>query len=200
MANDYFEIGDRVEVVRLPESYERPYLGERGFVTSVYTLDDGMPWPYYVTLDGGGVWGFGGDHLERVPQSEAHVVPEESTEKITVLDIPTYIVRGKPSGVDPETGEKVYRIGDKVNIFTATAGVGGIQGAVDAVNHPPHYNRFPVEVIEFTEQFDFNKGNVVKYVARAGHKDGVDELEDLNKAAWYLDRAIQKLKKERANG
>lgn len=71
------------------------------------------------------------------------------------------------------------------------------QQAVDNVNHPSHYNRFPVEVIEITEQLDFNKGNAVKYILRAGHKAGVDELEDLSKAAWCVNRAIEKLKKER---
>lgn len=72
-----------------------------------------------------------------------------------------------------------------------------IAQAVDVVNHPAHYNRFPVEVINITEQLDFNRGNAVKYLARAGYKDGVDELEDLSKAAWYVNRAIEKLTKER---
>jgi hypothetical protein len=75
-----------------------------------------------------------------------------------------------------------------------------VSKAVDSVNHPPHYKRFPVEVINFTEQLDFNRGNAVKYLARAGHKEGVDELEDLSKAVWYVNRAIEKLKKERENG
>jgi len=75
-----------------------------------------------------------------------------------------------------------------------------IVDAVDVVNHPPHYNRFPVEVINITEQLDFNRGNAVKYLARAGFKEGVDELEDLSKAAWYVNRAIEKLKREREDG
>jgi hypothetical protein len=82
-------------------------------------------------------------------------------------------------------------------VQAATAGAGGIQGAVDNVNHPPHYKKYPVKVIEITEQLDFNKGNAVKYILRAGHKAGVDELEDLSKSAWYIARAIEKLKKER---
>jgi hypothetical protein len=69
-----------------------------------------------------------------------------------------------------------------------------IAQAVDNVNHPPHYKKYPVEVIEITEQLDFNRGNAVKYILRAGHKAGVDELEDLSKAAWYVNRAIEKLK------
>lgn len=86
------------------------------------------------------------------------------------------------------------------SMVTSTEGWGSIQQAVDVVNHPAHYNRFPVEVINITEQLDFNRGNAVKYLARAGYKEGVDELEDLSKAAWYVNRAIEKLKKERENG
>lgn len=70
----------------------------------------------------------------------------------------------------------------------------------DAVNHPPHYNRFPVEVIQITEHLDFLLGNVVKYVTRAGYKEGVDELEDLRKAEFYLKRKIANIEKEREDG
>lgn len=94
------------------------------------------------------------------------------------------------------TGNEEPEVGDKVEIHSNIVG----EEAIDSVNHPSHYNRFPVEVIEFTEQLDFNKGNAVKYLARAGYKEGVDELEDLSKAAWYVNRAIEKLKKERENG
>lgn len=61
----------------------------------------------------------------------------------------------------------------------------------DLVNHPPHYTKGGIEVIEFIEawQLDFHRGNVVKYVARAAHKGS--ELEDLRKAQWYLNRAIE---------
>lgn len=57
----------------------------------------------------------------------------------------------------------------------------------DAVNHPSHYTQYPVEVIELTRHMNFCKGNAVKYVARAGFKGGPEkELEDLDKAIWYL--------------
>lgn len=65
----------------------------------------------------------------------------------------------------------------------------------DAVNHPAHYTRFPVEVIEITEHLNFCRGNAVKYIARAGAKDPSKEIEDLKKAAWYLDREIARLEK-----
>lgn len=65
----------------------------------------------------------------------------------------------------------------------------------DMVNHPPHYKLAKgVEVIDLTEQLDFCRGNAVKYLARAGRKgDQAQELEDLRKAQWYVDRAIAKL-------
>lgn len=64
----------------------------------------------------------------------------------------------------------------------------------DNVNHPEHYTRFKgVEVIDITEQLNFNRGNVVKYVTRAGAKAGSDEKEDLRKAEWYLRREIKRV-------
>lgn len=64
----------------------------------------------------------------------------------------------------------------------------------DPVNHPEHYTRFgKSEVIDITENLNFNRGNVVKYVTRAGAKAGSDEKEDLRKAEWYLQREIARL-------
>ncbi len=63
----------------------------------------------------------------------------------------------------------------------------------ETVNHPPHYNVGKIEVIDAIEDWrlGFHEGNVVKYVARAAHKE--NELEDLRKAAWYLNRKIEAL-------
>ena len=60
------------------------------------------------------------------------------------------------------------------------------------MNHPPHYTVGGLEVIDFIEakQLSYHLGNVVKYIVRAGHKG--DALQDLQKARWYLERAIQK--------
>jgi hypothetical protein len=61
----------------------------------------------------------------------------------------------------------------------------------DLVNHPPHYKTGGVETIDFIEAKDLNYrlGNVVKYVSRAGKKNS-DPVQDLEKAAWYLNREI----------
>lgn len=63
----------------------------------------------------------------------------------------------------------------------------------DTVNHPPHYKKHPsgIECIEVTEHFNFNLGNAIKYIWRAGLK--ADLLEDLKKAKWYLEREISKI-------
>jgi transcriptional regulator with XRE-family HTH domain len=60
----------------------------------------------------------------------------------------------------------------------------------DPVNHPPHYKSGGIETIDFIEAKDLNYrlGNVVKYVSRAGKKG--DPIQDLEKAAWYLQREI----------
>ena len=70
---------------------------------------------------------------------------------------------------------------------------------MEAINHPSHYADGKIEVIDFIEdkKLNFNLGNVIKYVARAGKKDKSKELEDLKKALWYLERAINNYEKQR---
>ena len=73
--------------------------------------------------------------------------------------------------------------------------------AEDKVNHPSHYtwlkNLCGIEVIDITRHMGFNLGNVVKYVLRAGHKSEKGysnfdkEIEDLQKAKWYLEDEIK---------
>jgi hypothetical protein len=66
----------------------------------------------------------------------------------------------------------------------------------EAVNHPSHYGgeKNPYEAIKVIEAWDlnFSLGNVLKYMSRAGKKsDSI--LEDLKKAAWYLNREIKRI-------
>lgn len=65
----------------------------------------------------------------------------------------------------------------------------------NVIDHPSHYNRGKIEVIDFIEDqgLSFHLGNVIKYIARAGSKG--DKLEDLKKARWYLDRYINEVMK-----
>lgn len=68
-----------------------------------------------------------------------------------------------------------------------------VTGLDDPVNHPSHYTDHPsgVECITITEHHNFCVGNAIKYLWRAGLKG--DAVEDLKKAAWYIDREIQRL-------
>ena len=66
----------------------------------------------------------------------------------------------------------------------------------EMIDHPSHYN-MGIEAIDYIESHDmnFNIGNVIKYVTRAKHKN--NELEDLKKSLWYLQREINNLEREK---
>lgn len=68
----------------------------------------------------------------------------------------------------------------------------------DPVNHPAHYTTGKIEVIDFIEDknLGFCLGNAVKYVARAGKKDPGKTIEDLQKAVWYINREIERMKRD----
>jgi len=62
----------------------------------------------------------------------------------------------------------------------------------DQINHPAHYTQHPsgVECIRITEHMGFCLGNAFKYIWRADLKG--DAIEDLRKAAWYVQREIER--------
>jgi hypothetical protein len=66
-----------------------------------------------------------------------------------------------------------------------------------SVNHPPHYNAGKIEVIDAIEDWElnFSRGNAIKYIARAGRKSTETEIQDLEKAVWYVQRELDRLKK-----
>lgn len=65
----------------------------------------------------------------------------------------------------------------------------------DVVNHPKHYTSDPsgVECIQITRHRNFNIGNAIKYLWRAGLKDDKKEIEDLRKALFYIQNEIDRL-------
>ena len=71
----------------------------------------------------------------------------------------------------------------------------------EMVKNPDHYGGAsnPYEAIKVIENWnlDFHLGNTVKYISRAGKKDPTKEIEDLEKALFYLSRKIENLRKER---
>ena len=72
---------------------------------------------------------------------------------------------------------------------------------MDNINHPSHYNSGKIETYDYIEDQGLNyaRGNVIKYVSRAGKKKAPDktaiesELEDLKKANWYLNKEIKRI-------
>lgn len=67
--------------------------------------------------------------------------------------------------------------------------------AEDVVNRPSHYTDGKIEVIDYIEdkKLGFCLGNAIKYISRAGKKDPTKEVEDLNKAIWYVKRRIKEI-------
>lgn len=67
----------------------------------------------------------------------------------------------------------------------------------DKVNHPDHYNSHPsgIECIQVTEHLNFCLGNAIKYIWRADDKE--NDIEDLRKAVWYVNREIERRLKAR---
>lgn len=98
-------------------------------------------------------------------------------------------------GPSPTTG--VQRVEFKTEIVhrsgVSTADPGIRQP--DMVNFPPHYRKHPsgAECVQITEHMNFCLGNAVKYIWRSGEKG--EQLQDLRKARFYLDREIQRLEK-----
>ncbi len=69
----------------------------------------------------------------------------------------------------------------------------------DPVEHPKHYASHPsgIECIQVVAHLPFLRGNAMKYLWRAGLKGETAEatIQDLRKAAWYINREIENLKK-----
>lgn len=106
---------------------------------------------------------------EKVVESAPVISKTETTESYINSDSVKYLY-------DDTTDKKLNRI-------------------TNAIDHPSHYNRGKIEVIDFIEDqgLSFHLGNVIKYITRAGSKG--DKLEDLKKARWYLDRYINEVMK-----
>ena len=102
-----------------------------------------------------------------------------------------YVLMSKAKAINKSVKETVDEI---EKAFNKGSSEGEVNIVVDNVNHPPHYKTGGIEVIDYIEakNLNYHLGNVVKYISRADYKG--NKLEDLEKARWYLDRAINAVK------
>ena len=92
--------------------------------------------------------------------------------------------------------EKYLKEGKDHKVLWKHGGKVEVEVELDNVNQPGHYISHPsgIECIEITRHHDFAIGNAIKYLWRAGLKDSNNEVQDLEKAAWYIQDKIKQLK------
>ena len=84
-------------------------------------------------------------------------------------------------------------------LFKLEMKTGGLNMEHNNVNHPQHYTDGSIEVLDFIEdkKLNYHRGNAIKYICRSGKKSKETEIEDLQKAVFYLNREIKNLKKHK---
>jgi len=119
---------------------------------------------------------------------------QEKTQKFIDQFTPGYSIGGLTLTRTAEGDHFVYKWVRDALVASGEVLVDAPAEIVDNVNHPDHYKVGGIETIDFIEAkgLDYYLGNVVKYVSRANHKG--NRREDLEKAQWYLNRAISQIK------
>ena len=145
------------------------------------------------------------DYLDSLPEGD---IKDRTAKIITALSLP----------LQNKEGKKLCKYVAVLNIipnkrkiqqYTGTMEYNEIQEDManktnDMVNHPKHYTSHPsgVECIEITRHYCFSIGNAIKYLWRAGLKaeqgmqDKQKEIQDLEKAIWYINDRIKQLREE----
>jgi len=128
----------------------------------------------------------------------AYMVKREMQKKV-VLNPREVVLANKLGIPTKEYAEQKLRAGNfkRIAAFTSNKPLLNPEIAIeepkaDPVNHPAHYKIGGIETIDFIEAkaLGYHLGNAVKYITRADHKG--NRLQDLQKAKWYIDRAIEK--------
>ena len=109
-----------------------------------------------------------------------------------VTNVPYSNIKGFEDGTLIPSMQVLKRISEALNIDYKELNVE--EDKKEMVDHPKHYNMGKYEAIDVIEDWNlnFNLGNAVKYISRAGHKD--DIVQDLKKSLWYIEREIQRIK------
>ena len=119
-------------------------------------------------------------------KAEIEAKPKAKVKPLTMSEIGLKNSLAKARGEAPIT----FKIATPISFTTSN------KSMTDMVNSPPHYTTGGIETIDFIEakELGYHLGNVVKYITRSDHKGNT--LEDLKKAQWYLNRAIEAERKK----
>lgn len=166
--------------------YELRYSNLEGHVLAIYSADDASSphalTPYF-------------DDLRTYNVKDYFAVP--TNKNYYIVDITEYTGKDLPPLAEEDSEVRFQGILGEQSIKEAIED----KGEEDVVSNPSHYTYANIEIIDIVEQITsqypsdvaFAIGNVIKYVSRAPHKN---KSEDLNKAMWYLQRAIEKYDEE----
>lgn len=149
-----------------------------GGVVRVDSCTPDSPWPWYMTLISKPI----------ADQSTSWSVDETGHECGPTAPSPydlVMLLKGADSTPAPTSASDPVDLNDPARSSRGD----------DPVDHPAHYTMGAIEVIDAIEdwQLNYHRGQVIKYVSRAGRKDPRKEIEDLQKAEWYLNREIGRL-------
>lgn len=156
---------------------------------------------------------------EIIPPEEKEVIFEKPEElatggivspDITLSGLPDFPnMSAEIEAASQKNGNNTGRCTDAID--SAVYAMGAICGSrhiikpikADNVNHPSYYGgaNNPYEAIKVIDEWNlgFDLGNTVKYISRAGKKDGNSEIQDLEKAKFYLEHRIKKLRGSAGN-
>ncbi|WP_251018917.1 DUF3310 domain-containing protein [Streptomyces sp. ISL-11] len=174
-----------------------------GRISAIYSPDS-QPYPYDVELNGGSQLCFAERELERA-DAPAGGLPDEESPVGKHRGDRDQEEAGSAQEPEPGPGQRLLRESGGFHHGTDSAESQAAMKAAfaavkatatstggDNVNSPSHYTSHPsgIECIDITQHLDFLLGNVFKYLWRYGLKPDTNSLQDLKKAAWYLNRKI----------
>lgn len=180
------EFPGRYKWSRLSDGLVEPMVKVKEFILPIHLRAEFAEVPFFKQI---------GDTTEYCFNEDGELVPvtykkPEIDHKI-LSPQPTPDWKGLENRV-PKTGTKIRLGPDETPIGSTSTDDSNIY---DPVQKTHYYNVGKIEVIDFIEDknLNFNKGNAVKYIVRAGIKDQATEIQDLEKAIYYLKREIANL-------
>jgi len=123
-----------------------------------------------------------------ISQSYVYTIKKQMQNEVTADEVDEVVEESKSELA------KLIEAWDEVDI----SAISDPQGD-DMVNSPHHYTVGGIETIDFIEAkgLGYHLGNVVKYISRSTYKN--NRIQDLEKAKWYLNRAIEQIEKDNLN-